>query len=48
MFKPSSYIGIEYRAYGKTEGHGDKIRRNINNTPVVESNQDTWNREVLD
>ncbi|MEG2256433.1 MAG: hypothetical protein RSC21_06495, partial [Cetobacterium sp.] len=42
-FRPSGYIGLEYRAYGETEGHGDKIVRNpIGNLP--DTNQDTWNR----
>lgn len=26
-FRPSGYVGVEYRAYGKTEGHGDKFYR---------------------
>ncbi|MGL4627929.1 MAG: major outer membrane protein FomA, partial [Cetobacterium sp.] len=30
-FKPSGYLGLEYKAYGETEGHGDKI-----------SSGDTW------
>ncbi len=42
-FRPSGYIGLEYRAYGETEGHGDKIVRNVlTNEP--DTNQDTWNR----
>lgn len=42
-FRPSGYIGLEYRAYGETEGHNDKVRMNpIGNLP--DTNQDTWNR----
>lgn len=36
-FKPSGYIGIEYKAYGNTEGHGDTIR------PLSQP-IDQWNR----
>lgn len=32
-FKPSGYVGLEYKAYGKTENHGDSIVEN-----------DKWNR----
>lgn len=32
-FRPSGYLGFEYRAYGDTEGQNDKT-----------SNHDTWNR----
>lgn len=32
-FKPSGYLGLEYKAYGETEGHGDKI-----------SSGDTWHK----
>ena len=31
-FRPTGYLGLEYRAYGDTEGHGDKI-----------SSKDKWN-----
>lgn len=42
-FKPTGYVGVEYRAYGKTEGHGDKERLNAEgNAP--DDNQDQWNR----
>ena len=36
-FRPSGYVGLEYRAYGNTEGHGDKW----NSTSLT---QDEWNR----
>lgn len=42
-FRPSGYIGVEYRAYGETEGHGDKIVRNSEGN-VADTDQDTWNR----
>ena len=42
-FRPSGYIGLEYRAYGETEGHGDKIIRNPEGN-IADTNQDTWNR----
>ncbi|MGL5644576.1 MAG: major outer membrane protein FomA, partial [Cetobacterium sp.] len=42
-FRPSGYIGLEYRAYGETEGHGDKIVRNAQGN-LSDTNQDTWNR----
>lgn len=32
-FRPTGYVGLEYRAYGNTEGHGDKKASN-----------DTWNK----
>ncbi|MGL4977437.1 FomA family porin-like outer membrane protein [Cetobacterium sp.] len=31
-FRPTGYVGLEYRAYGNTEGHGDK-----------KSSNDEWN-----
>lgn len=37
VFKPTGYVGLEYRAYGNTEGHGDKV----NSTSLT---QDEWNR----
>lgn len=37
MFKPNAKIGLEYRAYCKTEGHGDKYE-------IGKSSQDKWNR----
>ena len=36
-FRPSGYVGLEYKAYGKTENQGDKIEIN----PLEE---DKWNR----
>ncbi|MGL5935548.1 MAG: FomA family porin-like outer membrane protein [Cetobacterium sp.] len=42
-FRPSGYIGLEYRAYGETEGHGDKIVRNAQGN-LSDTNQDSWNR----
>ncbi|MGL5592429.1 MAG: FomA family porin-like outer membrane protein, partial [Clostridium sp.] len=42
-FRPSGYIGLEYRAYGETEGHGDEIVRNAQGN-LSDTNQDTWNR----
>lgn len=46
-FRPSGYIGVEYRAYGKTEGHGDKIIMDpVTNQPAAD--QDTWNRGLND
>ncbi len=42
-FRPSGYLGVQYRAYGDTEGQGDSIRNTQSqNTP--DDNQDTWNR----
>ncbi|MGL5123487.1 MAG: FomA family porin-like outer membrane protein [Fusobacteriaceae bacterium] len=35
LFKPSGYIGLEYRGYGNTEGHNDKISVGA---------KDGWNR----
>ncbi|WP_047380417.1 hypothetical protein [Cetobacterium sp. ZWU0022] len=29
-FRPTGYVGLEYKAYGKTEGHGDKDTWNKN------------------
>lgn len=42
VFKPTGYVGVEYRAYGDTEGHGDDIRNTATNAP--DDNQDQWNR----
>lgn len=44
VFKPTGYVGLQYKAYGKTEGHGDKITRDANGAPASDDNQDTWNR----
>lgn len=43
-FRPSGYIGLEYRAYGKTEGHDDNFRRDSEGNNAPDDNQDTWNR----
>ena len=43
-FRPTGYIGVEYRAYGETEGHGDKFRGNTGTVNAPADNQDTWNR----
>lgn len=37
VFKPTGSVGLEYRAYGNTEGHGDKISQ-------TSTSQDEWNR----
>ena len=37
-FKPTDSIGLEYRIYGNTEGHNDKITKFFNAT------NDEWNR----
>lgn len=42
-FKPTGYVGVQYKAYGKTEGHGDKVRLNPEGN-AQDDNQDTWNR----
>ena len=42
-FKPTGYVGVQYKAYGETEGHGDKIVRDADGN-VSDDNQDTWNR----
>lgn len=47
-FRPSGYVGLEYRAYGKTEGHGDKIRKNELGANLPDTDQDTWNRGFND
>ena len=44
VFKPTGYVGVQYRAYGETEGHGDKIVRDANGENASDDNQDTWNR----
>lgn len=36
-FRPSGYVGLEYKAYGNTEGHGDKIK-------PIPLPQDEWHR----
>lgn len=41
-FRPFGYAGLEYRAYGETEGHGDKVTRNLEG--VIFPDQDLWNR----
>ena len=44
-FKPNGYLRIEYKGYGKTEGHGDDIRSNDLNSPLDPNiSQDEWNR----
>ena len=43
-FRPSGYIGLEYRAYGKTENHGDKVRTNDLGENLPDTDQDQWNR----
>ncbi|UPO97313.1 hypothetical protein MKD34_00335 [Cetobacterium somerae] len=42
VFRPTGYIGVEYRAYGKTEGHGDRVAPGFGTDPGVA--QDEWNR----
>lgn len=41
VFKPSGKFGLEYKAYGKTEGHGDK---NKSGDTIITPIQDVWNR----
>ncbi|MGL5426381.1 MAG: FomA family porin-like outer membrane protein [Cetobacterium sp.] len=41
-FRPFGYAGLEYRAYGETEGHGDKV--NFENITPENTTQDSWNR----
>lgn len=41
VFKPSGKLGLEYKAYGKTEGHGDKER---SGDTIITPIQDVWNR----
>lgn len=44
-FRPSGYIGLEYRAYGETEGHGDNIPAlNRDKDDLNNVDQDEWNR----
>lgn len=43
-FRPTGYIGLEYRAYGETEGHGDKVAKDGLGNDLSPENQDTWNR----
>ncbi|MGL6065330.1 MAG: FomA family porin-like outer membrane protein [Fusobacteriaceae bacterium] len=40
-FKPTGYVGLEYRGYGDTEGQNDKISKTGS---VKNSTQDEWNR----
>ncbi|MGL5376994.1 MAG: FomA family porin-like outer membrane protein [Cetobacterium sp.] len=40
-FRPFGYAGLEYRAYGETEGHGDKI---VVTNGEENTTQDSWNR----
>lgn len=42
-FRPTGYVGVQYRAYGNTEGHGDDIRWNTAENKA-DTNQDQWNR----
>lgn len=44
-FKPTGTIGIEYRAYGETEGHNDKITKA---TEELDAINDEWNRGAND
>lgn len=46
-FRPSGYIGVEYRAYGKTEGHGDKFYR-LPETNMPDPYSDQWNNGMND
>ncbi|MGL5965056.1 MAG: FomA family porin-like outer membrane protein, partial [Fusobacteriaceae bacterium] len=41
-FRPSGYIGLEYRAFGNTEGHTDEIVKDSSNE--ASDNQNSWNR----
>lgn len=43
-FRPSGYVGLEYRAYGKTENHGDKTKKNSLGANLPDTDQDQWNR----
>ena len=44
-FKPTGTIGVEYRAYGETEGHHDKITKT---TKEFDAINDEWNRGAND
>lgn len=41
-FRPSGYVGLQYKAFGNTEGHGDTIATDA--LDAVLDSQDTWNR----
>lgn len=41
-FTPTGYVGVEYRYYGETEGHGDDIKKDSFGLPA--DSQDHWNR----
>ena len=43
-FRPTGYIGLEYKAYGKTENHGDSVRTDYLGENLPDTNQDQWNR----
>lgn len=47
-FRPSGYVGVEYRTYGKTEGHGDKFKKNDLGENLPATDQDSWNRGFND
>lgn len=42
-FKPTGYVGVEYRAYGKTEGQDDKIRRVDDANASDDTTNQSWN-----
>lgn len=45
IFRPNGYLKIEYKGYGKTEGHSDGVRPTIFNDQTDPSiAQDEWNR----
>ncbi len=46
-FRPSGYVGVEYRAYGKTEGHGDKFYR-LPEANMPDPYADKWNNGMND
>ncbi|MGL5901165.1 MAG: FomA family porin-like outer membrane protein, partial [Cetobacterium sp.] len=41
-FRPSGFVGLQYKVYGETEGHNDKIA--IDSTGAASDHQDSWNR----
>lgn len=51
-FRPSGYVGLQYKIYGETEGNGDNIRTvpGGGNVPVItgkaltDNHTDAWNR----
>ncbi|MGL6119087.1 MAG: FomA family porin-like outer membrane protein, partial [Fusobacteriaceae bacterium] len=44
-FRPSGFIGLEYRAYGNTEGHCDDIpTENRDKNDLNNTTQDSWNK----